>query len=240
MRHRPFRYALAVAACLLFALPAWGAEEEPAPSSTPAAGQADARALIDGGRFADALALLRPRLDADVIKGNDLFLYGLAVMGASQQSDVADDEREALLDEAIAAFLTMLLDRPELVRVHLELARAFYLKGEDDLARRHFEFVLAGNVPAPVAANVQDFLNQIRARKRWSFTLGAAIAPDSNIGAGSDERIIHIFGFPFRRDQEELTTSGIGLSVWGGAEYQVPVAERLRLRAGGNFSRRGI
>ena len=118
------------------------------------------------------------------------------------------------------------------------MARAFYLKGEDELARRHFEFVLAGNVPASVAANVQDFLNQIRARKRWSFSIGAAIAPDSNIGAGSDERIIDIFGFPFRRDQEELTTSGVGVSVWGGAEYQVPVAERLRLSAGGNFSRR--
>ena len=78
----------------------------------------------------------------------------------------------------------------------------------------------------------------IRARRRWSFNVGAAIAPDSNIGAGSDERIIYIFGFPFRRNQEELTTSGVGVSVWGGAEYQVPVAERLRLRAGGDFSRR--
>ena len=43
---------------------------------------------------------------------------------------------------------------------------------------------------------------------------------------------------PFQRDAEELTTSGIGVAVWGGAEYQVPVAERLRLRAGGSFSRR--
>ena len=132
----------------------------------------------------------------------------------------------------------MLVNQPGLVRVRLELARAFFLKSEDDLARQHFEQVLAGDLPPPVAANVRAFLNQIRARKRWSFNLGFALAPDSNIGAGSEERTIYIFGLPFQRDAEELTTSGIGVAVWGGAEYQVPVAERLRLRAGGSFSRR--
>ena len=177
MTHRPFCYALAVAACLLFAVPAWGAEEEPAPSSTPAAGQADARALVDAGRFAEALALLRPRLDSDVIEGNDLFLYGMAATGASQRPDVADDVREALLDEAIGAFHVMLVDDPGLVRVRLELARAFYLKGEDDLARRHFEAVLAGNVPEAVAANVRDFLNQIRARKRGASPSAPRLRP---------------------------------------------------------------
>ena len=58
-----------------------------------------------------------------------LFLIGLAATGASQQPDLADDEREALLDEAIASLHTMLIDRPGLVRVRLELARAFFLKG---------------------------------------------------------------------------------------------------------------
>ena len=242
----PLCSALALAACLLLALPAWGAEEEPA-SAAPAAdasaaageaAQAEAKALMDAGRFMEALALLRPLLGQEAIEANVLFRYGLAAIGASQHPDVADDVREALLDEAIGAFHVMLVRAPGLVRVRLELARAFFLKGENDLARRHFEQVLVGDVPPPVAANVRAFLNQIRARKRWSFTLGAAIAPDSNIGAGSDERIIHVFGLPFRRDQEELTSSGVGVSVWGGAEYQVPVAERLRLRAGGNVSRR--
>ena len=132
----------------------------------------------------------------------------------------------------------MLIDRPGLVRVHLELGRAFFLKREDDLARRHFEWVLAGNQPQPVVANVSRFLAVMQARKRWSFNVGAALAPDTNIGADSEERTIHIFGFPFQRDAEELTTSGIGVALWGGAEYQVPVAERLRLRAGGEAARR--
>ena len=98
------------------------------------------------------------------------------------------EKREALLDEAIAAFHSMLVTRPELIRVRLELGRAFFLKGEDSLARRHFEQVLAGKPPAAVALNVSRFLSIMRARKRWSVRVGAALAPDSNIGAGSDER----------------------------------------------------
>ena len=167
-----------------------------------------------------------------------LFLYGLASLEASQHPKVADDVREGLLNEAIAAFRIMLIDQPELVRVRLELARAFFFNGEDDLSRRHFEAVLAGNPPEPVVANVQGFLAAMQARNRWSFNVGAALAPDTNIGADSDERTIYIFGLPFQRDAEELTTSGIGVAVWGGAEYQVPLAERWRLRAGGEAARR--
>ena len=178
-----------------------------------------------------------------------LFKDGMvAVEQATRQTDEA--RRDALLDEAIAVFHKMLVAQPGLVRVRLELARAFFLKGEDKLATRHFEQVLAGNPPAGVALNVNRFLNLMRARKRWSLNLGMALAPDTNIGAGSDERIIYIdiAGqlLPFRRDADELTTSGIGVSAWLGGEYQYPLGELgagsgaspWRLRAGGNLSRR--
>ena len=245
--------ALAISSLLLLSTPAWGANEEepplPPPSSsapsTPAtAGEqapsdiAMARALVNAGRFAEALVVLGPLVRAEEAEPDLLFLFGLAAMGASQQPGLEEEDREALLDGAIAAFREMLIDRPGLVRVHLELGRAFFLKGEDDLARRHFEWVLAGNPPQPVVANVSRFLAVIQARRRWSFNLGASIAPDTNIGGGSDERTIYVFGLPFQRDAEELTTSGVGLAVWGGAEYQYPLEERVRLRAGASLSRR--
>ena len=63
---------------------------------------------------------------------------------------------------------------------------------------------------------------------------GAALAPDTNIGGSSDEEIIYIFDLPFRRDATELTTSGVGVSVWTGGEYQHPLGDRLRLRMGGD------
>ncbi|MCY4584073.1 MAG: surface lipoprotein assembly modifier [Chloroflexi bacterium] len=165
-------------------------------------------------------------------------------MAAAREAAVTPDEdrRDELLDEAIAAFREMLVADPNLVRVRLELARAFYLKGEDSLARRHFEAVLAGGVPPEVAANVRAFLIEIRARRRWSIHGGFAIAPDTNIGAGSEERTIYIpvFGqsLPFTRDADELTSSGVGLVLWGGGEYQYPTGPTTRLRAGANVSRR--
>ena len=171
-----------------------------------------------------------------------LFRDGMTAIEASQKPGVSEEARDAALDKAIATFREMLVADPGLVRVRLELARAFFFKGEDSLARRHFEAVLAGGVPEPVAANIHAFLAEMRARRRWSINAGFALAPDSNIGAGSEERTIYIpvFGqpLPFERDAEELTSSGIGVSVWGGAEYQVPIGERLRLRAGGDAARR--
>ena len=192
-------------------------------------------------RILAAALILLLALPAAAQDLDSLFDEGMA---AVQESTTAPDEdrRDELLDEAIAAFRQMLVANPGLVRVRLELARAFYLKGEDSLARRHFEAVLAGGVPEIVAANIHAFLAEIRARRRWSLNAGFAIAPDTNIGAGSDERVIYIplagQSLPFTRDAEELTSSGVGLVLWGGGEYQYPTGPRTRLRAGGTVSRR--
>ena len=243
----PLCRALAVAACLfLLALPAWGATDapldEPVPPSAPALpGLAAAKALVDAGRFEEALAILNPLAQdhPDHPRRTDvLFLLGLSATQASQRPDLPEERQEFLLDLAVASFRVILIDRPELVRVRLELARAFFLKGEDSLSQRHFERVLAGNPPPPVVANVRQFLNRIRARRRWGMHLGAAIAPDTSIDGTSDEEIIYIGGLPFRRAAEDLTTSGVGLSVWGGGEYQYPLSDRTRLRAGADLSRR--
>ena len=234
---------VAIAACLVLSAPAWGETDEPVASSTPeVSGIAESRSRIQEGKYDEALAILRPLARGREVDAGVLFQIGLAATGASQQPGLADDQRKALLDEAIGAFRTMLIDRPGLVRVRLELARALFLKGENDLSRRHFEQVLAGNPPAPVLANVRRFLAEIRARRRWTLHTGFALAPDTNIGGTSDERIIHIdIGgqrLPFRRDAEDLTTSGIGVSVWTGGEYQYPLGDGVRLRAGANLSRR--
>ena len=232
----PFLRVLAASCVLLLIAQTWSVADDVLPS--PVVIEADARALAEAGRFEEALGLLRPLIGGETVEAGTLFLYGMAAIGAAQRPGLAEADRDALLDEAIVAFHTLLVGRPGLVRVRLELARAFFLKREDGLARRHFEHVLAGDVPEAVKENVGLFLAEIRARDRWSFNLGVAVAPDSNISGGSDERIIYIYGLPFERDTEELTTSGIGLSFWGGAEYQVPVSDRIRVRAGAQASRR--
>ena len=237
--------ALAVIVSLLGAAPVAVAQEKASSAvaveeaRSADAVMAEARALLDARRFDEALALLRPLTGTDQIYADVVFLFGLAAIEASRlRSEEA--EREALLDEAIAALHAMLTVRPELARVRLELARAFFYKEEDGLARRHFERVLAGNVPDAVKANVRRFLSQIRARRRWTASLGASLVPDTNIGGASDDEIIYIevlgTELPFRRSEEDLQTSGVGVSVWTGAGYEHPVTNRLRLRSGVDVS----
>ena len=152
------------------------------------------------------------------------------------------EARDRKLDDAIAAFHGILVERPSLVRVRLELARAFFLAGEDSLAREHFETVLAGDIPKPVAANIHRFLAALRVRKPWQVRFGMGLVPDSNIGAASGERTVMIdtvFGrLPFRLDEPSEKESGVGLSVWTGGEYQHRLSPSWRLRAGGGLSRR--
>ena len=170
-----------------------------------------------------------------------LFRTGMAAMSAAH-GEAAPEARAALLDQAIEDFRTILVRRPGLVRVRLELARSLFLQGEDSLARRHFEQVLAGDVPETVAENINRFLSTIRARKRWAARFGFAIAPDTNVNAASGDRTIWLdtpFGrLLFTRDESAIPKSGLGLSLWGGGEYQHPISARLRLRAGADVSMR--
>ena len=98
-----------------------------------------------------------PSADAMAERTGILFDIGTEALAEADEAD-SDDERRRLHDRAIAAFRRILVDRPDLVRVRLELARAFFLRGRAGLARRHFEAALAGGVPPPVAASIYRFL----------------------------------------------------------------------------------
>ncbi len=194
-----------------------------------------ARKLIHNGRLHAALEILRSLADPARADITDIrFLTGLAAVRLAEQRNT-DDEHTALLREAITAFHDILIHRPGLIRVRLELARAFFLKGEDALSRRHFERVLAGKPLPVIAANVNRFLQTIRNRHRWRGYLGAALAPDTNINGTSDAEFIFINGLPFRRSEASRASSGIGVMAWGGGEYAYPLSDRWRLRTGLDF-----
>ncbi len=192
-----------------------------------------ARVLVERNRFPEALKILRPLALEDRPDQTDVkFLLGLAASRGAQAPDLDDEQRLALLDEAIATFRSILIRRPDLVRIRLELALAFYLKEDDQLAREHFERALVGKPPPALVANIVRFLSIMRARRRWTGYFGFSLAPDTNINAASDAQIIYIGGLPFSDRTGGLPSSGIGVVGWGGGEYQYPLAARWRLRAG--------
>ena len=229
---------LAIALFLLIAGTATNAAGAELDRPADITGVVDARELVRNGKIDEALDALRALAKTHPKHTDILFLLGLAAIERSEQPDITEADREALLADAITALRTILIDQPDLVRVRLELARAFFLKEDDSLARDHFERVLAGNPPPSVVANVQLFLDSIRARRRWSTYLGVALLPSTNIGRDPHENtIITIPGlseFPFRPD--ETRKSGVGISVWGGGEYHYPLAEGVRLLLGSDAS----
>ncbi|MGI9306054.1 MAG: surface lipoprotein assembly modifier [Gammaproteobacteria bacterium] len=196
----------------------------------------DARRLIESARYRDALLILRPLAKPGRPDITDIrFLTGLAAMGAAASSP--PEQKTRLLDEAISAFHAILTGNPELTRVRLELARAFFTKAEDGLAKEHFERVLAGNPPPPMAANIRRFLHAMRARKRWSGYLSVNAEHDNNINSGADRDTVYLFGLPFRFNESSLPRAETGISFSGGGEYQHDIAEKWRWRFGADAVR---
>ena len=86
MHSSPLVPVLVLASCVLLAAPSGSATvANPAP---PTSGLTEARALVDGGRFGEALAILRPLTTGRTVGAEVLFLIGLAAAGAAQQPGV--------------------------------------------------------------------------------------------------------------------------------------------------------
>ncbi|MGI9296402.1 MAG: surface lipoprotein assembly modifier [Gammaproteobacteria bacterium] len=196
---------------------------------------AAARALIKEREFAAALQILR-RLDSGSADSDARFFRGLAALALAERT-TDKDAGERLLDESVAAFHSVLVRFPGFLRARAELAYAFFLRGDDELARSHFRIALAGKPPPVLAANIRRFLYKIRARKKWSGYFSVNLEQNDNINGGADADVIYLFGLPFRVDEESRPRAETGLSFSGGGEYQHPLGENLRLRLGADLAR---
>ncbi len=194
-----------------------------------------ARTLIGNEQHQAALEVLRPLLAAQSAdKRADItdirFLVGLSAIAVANQSD--NPAKTDLLGEAIAALRAILIDHPQLTRVRLELARAFFLKGDDDLSKTHFDRVIAGDPPAPMLANIRRFLHVIRARRRWSGYFSFNIEQNDNLNSGTETEVVYLFGLPFTLNEGSRPRSGNSIAFAAGREYQQPLGEHLRWRFG--------
>lgn len=183
-----------------------------------------ARKLIHVNRHDDALQILRPLVvDKDRVDITDIrFLVGISAMTVARRTE-QESERNVLLGEAIAAFRAILIDQPQLVRVRLELANAFFLRGSDGLSRQQFELVLAGEPPPAMANNIYRFLRAIRARRKWTGYLSANIEQNDNVNSGIQVDTVNLGAFRFVLNQDSQPRSVTGLSIGTGGEYQYPL-----------------
>ena len=186
-----------------------------------------ARVLIEIGHYSAALRLLSNLKINDSDNTQTLFLIGLAATRLSQQVDISEQEKTFLLDTAIEAFREILHNRPELFRVRLELALAYFLRRDDRQSRQHFERVLAGNPEEAIALNIQRHLDAMWLRRTWRGYVGVRLSGNSNINLVSEDSTINLFGLPFQVQNE--VESGAGLIVFAGGEYRYRLNKSSRL-----------
>ena len=225
---RPFG-AVLLALVLAFSLAA-GAAESSAPPRPELSAEAlieTARAALDKGDLDDAEFLLegvKPG-EGDV---DDLdFLWGTI---AAKRSD---------WQTAIARFRAMLARNPDLPRVRLDLAFAYFQADEDRNAAYHFRLALGTkDLPEIVRARALAFLDRIRRRKAWSITGSLAVLPDSNINAATSARSVDLFGFPATLSEDARETSGVGLSANISGGHEARISPDLRFRVGGGLNTR--
>ena len=173
-----------------------------------------ARMLIRAGELEharDFLEQARPSDEEESIER--LFLLGRIEM------------QLGMPNRAVERFEAILARRPELTRVRLELAQAYYLTGHDDKAKHHFSSSLADELPSSVESAVESFLRGIDARKKWSVSLSASMLPETK---RSDREEVLIGGVPFRLGEDARASSGVGVLLSTGASYSPTITDDIR------------
>jgi len=184
-----------------------------------------AQLLIVNNRLDDAKLLLERVLAANPDHREGLFL--LATIAVAQKD----------YDGAISLYRRILVHEPNTERVRLDLARAFFLKGDYDNADRQFRFARAGGVDDAVKANVDHFLSAINRLREWTVNFSFVLAPDTNQNAAASASQVSIFGLPFALDKGARKQSGVGLAGNFGGEWSPLLDDNLKARIGADLYR---
>ena len=211
-------YATAIAG-LVLAEPS-GALAQPATQTITLTDTQAAQLLIANNRLDDAKKILLHDLETKPEGSETLFL--LATIAVAQKD----------YDTAISYYRHILVNEPDVERVRLELARAFFLKGDYDNADRQFRFARAGDVPDAVKANIDRFLSAISRLRQWTFNFSVALAPDTNENAATGVSLIDIYGLPFTLDPNARRKSGVGAAADVGGEWSPLITGNLKARIG--------
>ena len=227
---------LALPVVLAFTLPsAQGAEADASNTQageeiflTPVQVLGLAQALYGKGQVDEAEKIYRSLLQSSAAD-NDIRIESAFQIGQIHIS--RGQYREAAL-----YFVSILNEHPDLPRVRLELARAYFLDKNYPDATLQFELVKGGNLPPEVLANVDAFLDAIRRQKNWTVDFSLSPVLDSNINqaSGRQECINTVFGTLCRPVNKK--SSGVGLNIGADIDYFRRVSQDWGLRASAGFS----
>lgn len=178
----------------------------------------EVRALLAGNNPTAAYELLA-RYEVDWSGEADYdYLFGIAALDSGEVS------------EAIFSLQRVVAARPAFSGGRLELARAYYEIGDNELARKEFNRILTENPPANVVAATNDYLDAIDARARAytadiQYSLDLGFGFDTNAPAATaDENFLNFILSPNNLEQN----TGF-LSTAFGAVYNRPLSPESQL-----------
>lgn len=186
----------------------------------------DIKALLDQGKAAEAYSLGTRHPDLLGQPAFD-FYFGIAAIDSGHAG------------EGVLALERYIINFPDNVNARLELARGYFVLGEDARAREEFERVLKINPPAAVRTNIERFLDAIRSREsRYTTTAGffveAGYGYDSNVSGGVSNANINLPIFGNVSVQQSGVKAGAGFSwLAAGGQVSRPIAPGLAVFAGG-------
>lgn len=190
-----------------------------------------ARQLLDQGKGVEAYRLL-DKVSAQRAGSPDYdLLLGIAALDAGEPT------------RAVFALERVLSVEPDNARARAELARAYYLAGENEAAKQEFTSINKNSVPAPVARTIDKYLSLIEGRlaatgTRVNIYIQGAGGYDSNVNSATDTSNVAIPAFGnlvFTLDQSGRSLGSGIFSLGTGVNFSAPLHGRKDLRVVGGI-----
>lgn len=178
--------------------------------------------LVEGGDYVEAYDLASEHVGEHAGDPRFDFYYGIAAVETDR------------LSEGVFALERVLIAQPGSDRARLELARAYFLQGNDRRARREFRTVRAHDPPADVDAQIERYLLAIQRRAdQYETTFSGYVelggGYDSNVNSATAEESVDTILGPVGLSRDSQETSDSFGRFEGRARVSHPVAPDVNL-----------
>lgn len=163
-----------------------------------------ARSLLDAKRAKEAYDLLRP-LEAQRAGEIEFdYLLGIAALDAGDAQ------------AAVFALERVLAVNPNYLQARAEIARAYFVLGEKENAKREFETVRRQGVPAEARFTIDKFLAALEPQTtQWRAYLEAVVGYDTNVNSATGRSSVAIPAFGGAVGELSANAQQLGAGFWG-------------------------
>lgn len=161
----------------------------------------EATNLMQKGNYSEANKLLLENYPNNKEDMETNFLLGLCSYQLGKQ------------DKAIEYYQTILAKDSSLLRVRLELAKAYAANGQKKEAKAELNTALASNPPPVAGENIKRFISLLDAQKDTNIRVTMGYLFDDNVNQGPISNVVEFFGLPFILNPESQKQSDQAITI---------------------------